>query len=93
MLGAHFLVTLVFAGMSYIIAKRQKTPFGYYVVSVACGIGALLTKLVGLGISTVIVSPGTLTHSAPSLFSLFIYGLRSGLLTFGGAYTVIPFAT
>ncbi len=28
---------------------------------------------------------------APSLPALFGYGLRSGLLTFGGAYTVIPF--
>jgi chromate transporter len=27
----------------------------------------------------------------PSLTALFGYGLRSGLLTFGGAYTVIPF--
>lgn len=27
MLGAHFLVTLIFAGLSYIIAKRQKTLF------------------------------------------------------------------
>jgi chromate transporter len=28
---------------------------------------------------------------APSVLALFITGLRSGLLTFGGAYTVIPF--
>ena len=28
---------------------------------------------------------------APSLFNLFYSGLRSGLLTFGGAYTVIPY--
>jgi chromate transporter len=27
----------------------------------------------------------------PTLPALFVYGLRSGLLTFGGAYTVIPF--
>ena len=29
--------------------------------------------------------------TVPSLIALFGYGLRSGLLTFGGAYTVIPF--
>jgi chromate transporter len=29
--------------------------------------------------------------AVPSLLALFIYGLRSGLLTFGGAYTAIPF--
>ncbi|MCI0550688.1 MAG: chromate transporter [Anaerolineae bacterium] len=27
----------------------------------------------------------------PSMLALFVYGLRSGLLTFGGAYTAIPF--
>jgi chromate transporter len=29
--------------------------------------------------------------AAPSMLALFVYGLRSGLLTFGGAYTAIPF--
>lgn len=29
--------------------------------------------------------------AGPGLLSLFVYGLRSGLLTFGGAYTAIPF--
>ncbi|MBM7845084.1 chromate efflux transporter [Herpetosiphon giganteus] len=29
--------------------------------------------------------------AAPSVLSLFGYGLRTGLLTFGGAYTAIPF--
>ncbi|RWQ13131.1 chromate transporter, partial [Mesorhizobium sp.] len=27
----------------------------------------------------------------PSLLSIFLSGLKAGLLTFGGAYTVIPF--
>lgn len=91
MLGAHFLVTLVFAGMSYIIAKRQKTLLVIMWSALLAVLALSLRNSLDSGISTVIVSPGTLTHSAPSLFSLFIYGLRSGLLTFGGAYTVIPF--
>jgi chromate transporter len=33
----------------------------------------------------------TETMSRPPLFRLFISGLRAGLLTFGGAYTVLPF--
>lgn len=32
-----------------------------------------------------------LANAAPSPLALFGYGLRSGLLTFGGAYTAIPF--
>jgi chromate transporter len=31
------------------------------------------------------------TAAAPTMLALFVYGLRSGLLTFGGAYTAIPF--
>ncbi len=37
-----------------------------------------------LGLSATILA-------APSLLELFGYGLRTGLLTFGGAYTAIPF--
>jgi len=33
----------------------------------------------------------SLVISIPSVAQLFGYGLRAGLLTFGGAYTVIPF--
>lgn len=91
MLGANFLVTLIFAGMSYIIAKRQKTLFVIMWSVLLAVLAFSLRNSLDAGISPVIVSPGTLIHSAPSLFSLFIYGLRSGLLTFGGAYTVIPF--
>ncbi len=29
--------------------------------------------------------------AAPALLTLFVFGLRTGLLTFGGAYTAIPF--
>jgi chromate transporter len=36
-------------------------------------------------------APVALALAAPALLALFITGLRSGLLTFGGAYTVIPF--
>jgi chromate transporter len=31
------------------------------------------------------------TPTAPSILALLRYGLRTGLLTFGGAYTAIPF--
>ncbi len=41
-----------------------------------------------LPLSLLVQSSSTLT---PSLLALFGYGLRSGLLTFGGAYTVISF--
>lgn len=37
------------------------------------------------------VSGFTLSLAAPTILDLFGYGLRAGLLTFGGAYTAIPF--
>ena len=48
-------------------------------------------NLVDSGRAPAIPSSSITSHASPSLFSLFGYGLRSGLLTFGGAYTVIPF--
>ena len=35
--------------------------------------------------------PSLVAAAVPTLPALFVYGLRSGLLTFGGAYTAIPF--
>lgn len=43
----------------------------------------ILLPLTGLGVAAV-------AH-APTVLELFGYGLRAGLLTFGGAYTAIPF--
>jgi chromate transporter len=37
------------------------------------------------------VTLAVLAVGVPSILELFGYGLRAGLLTFGGAYTVIPF--
>lgn len=91
MLGAHFLVTLIFAGMSPIIAKRQKALFVIMWTALLAVLAFSLRNSLDAGISMAIVPPDTIAHSAPSLFSLFICGLRGGLLTFGGAYTVIPF--
>ena len=51
----------------------------------------VLLKPIGSESIGMVTSSSTLSRTAPSIFSLFGYGLRSGLLTFGGAYTVIPF--
>ncbi|HSJ89199.1 MAG TPA: chromate efflux transporter [Anaerolineales bacterium] len=47
----------------------------------ATALHILLPPMVGIGLALGI----------PSVLQLFGYGLRAGLLTFGGAYTVIPF--
>ena len=92
LLGAHFLITLVLSGLAYVFFKRQWT-----VPAIAIGVvfllGALVISLnlIDLGTSSGPASVDMPSPVAPSLLGLFGSGLRSGLLTFGGAYTVIPF--
>lgn len=75
LLGANFLVTLPLAGLAYAFIKHQKPVNAAPVIAV---LPLLFTNLAA-------------TSLGPSLLGLFGYGLRSGLLTFGGAYTVISF--
>jgi chromate transporter len=89
--GVNFLFTLVAAGVGYALAKRQRTWL-------ALGVGVFFI----LGVLLLIPPPSLMSAAAtadtsagavtqPSQVALFLSGLRSGLLTFGGAYTVIPF--
>jgi chromate transporter len=93
LLGVGFIVTLPAAGLLYIFLRR-----GRYLLS-----GVLVLLLVG-GLIAARVWPLSLPWAGafdwltpaaaggqPSLLGLFYSGLRAGLLTFGGAYTVIPF--
>lgn len=90
--GAHFLITLAFAGAAYVLTKR-----GRYMVAVI--IAALLLAgtvpsaswFADQGMTLVEPAQASTARETPSLISLFGSGMRSGLLTFGGAYTVIPF--
>lgn len=74
-LGLNFLVILSVAGLAYTLIKRQLPS--------SIGHLALCFPLS--------LWPQAVSIAAPGILPLFVYGLRSGLLTFGGAYTVIPF--
>jgi chromate transporter len=71
----YFVLSLVGAGLAYSILKR--------VAGTASPAHALLLALP-------LAAPAA-ALAAPSVLALFGYGLRTGLLTFGGAYTAIPF--
>jgi chromate transporter len=91
LLGVHFALTLIAAGVIYALARRNRTrlagalglAFATWLAVVAINVTAAPTAAgpasVGLG------------ATSPSLAALLFSGLRAGLLTFGGAYTVIPF--
>jgi chromate transporter len=90
LLKFNFLITLLGTGLIFALAQRkQKVP------AVVLAVG-LLAWLVFIRISAPPTAQnmpdGTVTPTnTASLLTLFGSGLRSGLLTFGGAYTVIPF--
>lgn len=90
LLRVNFLIPLVVAGLIYTVAQRKQN---YVAFILSAGF------LIWLGLIGFFGTPSTqdlsdstnaLTRNA-SLATLFWSGLKSGLLTFGGAYTVIPF--
>ncbi|MBC7943765.1 MAG: chromate efflux transporter [Burkholderiales bacterium] len=92
-LGVHFGVTLIAAGVVYLLA-RQRTRLAAILI-VACIIGlAVWAASRGFEVAALASSADIREGAAQeqrSLWQLFISGLKAGMLTFGGAYTVIPF--
>jgi chromate transporter len=88
---AHFAITLIVAGLAYVLVKRQLILPALALETIFL-IGFAIYTLYGMraGMDTAQAignsSPGT-----AAIPSLLLSGLRAGLLTFGGAYTVIPF--
>ena len=90
LLKGNFLVTLLAAGVMYTLAQRKQKILLFILMA---GFVVWLTFIGFSQIQTaqdVPDSTDTATKTA-SLLTLFWSGLKSGLLTFGGAYTVIPF--
>ena len=90
--GVSFWITLPTAGLVYaaLAARRYVAAALFAAAAVALGWWTILDPaLVGSKIpmnSTAPVSSGSV-----SALALFLSGLKAGLLTFGGAYTAIPF--
>src|SRR4030095_6094905 len=82
---------LVIAGVVYTLVKRK--VIGVAAVLSVAFIVWLAFIAFGSAVNQAVASPTVASTPAgsPSLLTLFFSGLRGGLLTFGGAYTVIPF--
>jgi chromate transporter len=92
----HFSISLIAGGLAYFLARSQRRVLAALVVAVVVLGAAVVTvgrvKSVAVPIATIGAEAAvTSSESARGLPSLAWSGLRSGLLTFGGAYTVIPF--
>ena len=99
--GVPFWITLPVGGLVYLLVKRGLTvAAGAVAVLFVAGAGAyVFGRMAEVGLAPgLAVAPGAAgsdsTGSATgseSLPSLFFSGLKAGVLTFGGAYTVISF--
>lgn len=80
--GVPFWIPLVASGLIYTLATRPVAMVGIFAAAV------LLAALMQQGPSLVKTSVAV---SEAGLLALFVAGLKGGLLTFGGAYTAIPY--
>jgi chromate transporter len=94
--GFHFAIILLIAGGLYVLTRLARKELAWLVIALAVAgivaqvIGAKsLAGLAALSNASDLVE--TAYRSDVSLAALFWSGLKAGLLTFGGAYTVIPF--
>ena len=92
--GVSFLVTLPAAALANVLAarfERQAVP-ALALAAVLAGVVVLASGAPGLQAgSAVAAGPVAQGGAAPDAAVLFGSGLKAGLLTFGGAYTAIPF--
>jgi chromate transporter len=91
-LGVSFWVTLPAAGCVYAAVASKR----YGVASLVVGLAVIAAAVTG-GIPALVGSQapaheaGLVQQGSVAPVLLFLSGLKAGLLTFGGAYTAIPF--
>jgi len=90
LLGVNFLIILLVAGIIYALVQREKQKWA---VGIGIGFAAWVLATTFGWIPSLALQPASSLTSAgsPTPGSLLFSGLRAGLLTFGGAYTAIPF--
>jgi chromate transporter len=84
LLGVPFWIPLLAGGLAYALSHRP--VLAALVVVGALGAAAAARGL-SIGQPALVAAPGIVAGAG----ALFIAGLKGGLLTFGGAYTAIPY--
>ena len=94
-IGEHALHDYWLWGIAVLSAAAKLLNVNFLITLVLSGlIYAIVRRQFSSSALTMVLFPLTgisLTFHIPSVLELFGYGLRAGLLTFGGAYTAIPF--
>ena len=94
--GVHFGIVLAGAGAMYLLAVPGRAP-GAWSIAVLAVVGIAWTIVSNGGLAGLAALTPILVDAVPaqlqamSPLALLWSGLKAGLLTFGGAYTVIPF--
>lgn len=97
LLGVHFLATLVVAGAAYVLVARDLRLAALVLIalfvtgSAVYGVAVRGAELPVPGANGDATAPAHTRSGSASGGELLASGLRAGLLTFGGAYTAIPF--
>ena len=86
-----FLLSLPVLGAAYLLARAGRRAAAGAIIGYVAAVSLVLLASPAPFASADLQLPGAPRSGAPSLGALFISGLRTGLLTFGGAYTAIPF--
>ena len=94
--GVHFGIVLAGAGAMYLLAVPGRAPGAWSIAVLAVvGIAGTIVSNGGLAglaaLTPILVDAVPAQLQAMSPLALLWSGLKAGLLTFGGAYTVIPF--
>jgi chromate transporter len=94
--GVHFGIILTVGGLFYLLARLRFHRLTWALAAlVVAGVVGYAVSMGGLAGFEVLSGSAAAVETAPRdgmpLLALFWSGLKAGLLTFGGAYTVIPF--
>ena len=84
--GAHFAILLATAGVLHAGSSRRVVVWGGIALTATAAI-----LLAGGPDFAPLATSATSGRITPGAVALFIAGLKGGLLTFGGAYTAIPY--
>lgn len=89
--GIHFLLILAVAGVVYLLAEEGHSGWASVLLGAGFVASLVLLYMQLSAAREAIAVADAVGRGVPSVLSLFTLGLRSGLLTFGGAYTAIPY--
>jgi chromate transporter len=92
--GVSFWIVLPVAGLAHVLVPRAPRGSVHLIVlgAAAAALVAAVASTSAFALPGPVVGPSSPSALGdPSLADIFASGLKAGLLTFGGAYTAIPF--